>query len=59
MHSAYTAYTEAERKLAQQEAQKYYLKSFINIKSKDMKYQGIKDECLKQIEDLNKILQKW
>ena len=43
MHSAYGQYSDAERKLAEQEAQKYYLKNYINVKSKDMKYQGIKD----------------
>lgn len=58
MHSAYGQYNDAERKLGQQEAEKYYLKSYINIKSKDMKYQGIKDECLKFVEDLNRGLQK-
>ena len=58
MHSAFGQYSEVERKLSQQEAQKYYLKSYIGIKSKDMKYQAIKDECVKHLEDLNKSLQR-
>lgn len=38
MHEGYGSYTELERKLVQMEAQRYYLKSYINVKSKDMRY---------------------
>lgn len=58
MHESYGAYTELERKLAQMEAQRYYLKSYINVKSKDMRYEDIRAECLKCCDDLNRMLQK-
>lgn len=34
------------------------MKSYINIKSKDMKYEDIRAECLQSCEELNKKLQK-
>lgn len=58
MHEGYGPYTELERRLAQLEAQRYYMRSYINIKSKDMKYEEIRAECLKGCDDLNKKLQK-
>jgi|JI6StandDraft_1071083.scaffolds.fasta_scaffold88779_3 hypothetical protein len=58
MHEGYGSYTEQERKLAQMEAQRYYMKSYINVKSKDMRYEDIRTECLKCCDELNKMLQK-
>jgi hypothetical protein len=42
MQEGYGAYTEVEKKLAQLEAQRYYLKSYINVKSKDMRYEDLR-----------------
>ena len=58
MHDAYGSYNGAEKKLQQMESQKYYLKHYINTKSKDITYEDIKNECMSYAEELNKLLLK-
>lgn len=58
MQDTYGAYTGAESKLRQSESQVYYLKHYINTKSKDTNFEDIKNECMAVVDELNKILIK-
>lgn len=46
MHDNYAAYNSSERKLHQVESQLYYLKHYINTKSKDINFEDVKNECM-------------
>lgn len=59
MQDSYGAYTGAERKLQQSESQVFYLKHYINTKSKDTNFEDIKNECMSVADQLNKMLLKW
>lgn len=43
MHDQFSIYNANERKLAELESKRYYLKHFINTKSKDINYEDIKN----------------
>ena len=58
MQDAYASYTAAERSLQKCESQLYYLKHYINTKSKDTNFEDIKNECMSVAEELNKKLVK-
>ena len=58
MHDAYNGYNGAEKKLQQIESQKYYLKHYINTKSKDTNFEDIKNECMAVADELNRMLTK-
>jgi len=46
MHDQYSLYNANERKLGELESKRYYLKHYINTKSKDINYEDIKNECM-------------
>ncbi len=46
VHDQYPSYSAAEKKLQQSENEVYYLKHFINTKSKDINYDDLKSDCL-------------
>ena len=56
MQDQYAAYNSSERKLHQVESQLYYLRHYINTKSKDINFEDVKNECMAVAEELNKIL---
>ena len=56
MHDQFSSYNASERKLADMEGKKYYLKHYINTKSKDINYEDIKNECMSYADELNKTL---
>jgi intraflagellar transport protein 74 len=58
VHDQFSSYSAAEKKLQQSENEVYYLKHFINTKSKDINYEDVKNECLAVGAQLNKILNK-
>ena len=58
MQENYGAYTGSERKLQQSESQIYYLKHYINTKSKDTNFEDIKNECMAVADELNRMLTK-
>lgn len=58
MHEQFSIYNANERKLAELESKRYYLKHYINTKSKDINYEDIKNECMSYSEELNKKLVK-
>lgn len=58
MQDNYSQYNGSERKLQQTESQLYYLKHYINTKSKDINFEDIKNECMAAAEELNKLLIK-
>jgi intraflagellar transport protein 74 len=58
VHDQYASYSAAEKKLQQSENEVYYLKHFINTKSKDINYEELKNECLGVAAQLNKTLVK-
>ena len=58
MHDQFALYNANERKLAELEGKKYYLKHYINTKSKDINYEDIKNECMGYAEELNRKLVK-
>ena len=58
MHDQYATYSTNERKLSDLEGKKYYLKHYINTKSKDINYEDIKNECMSYTDELNKLLVK-
>lgn len=43
MHDAYTSYSNTERNLHKCEDQLYYLKHYINTKSKDINFEDVKN----------------
>lgn len=43
MHDQFAAYSVNERKLAELEGKRYYLRHYINTKSKDINYEDIKN----------------
>ena len=47
-----------ETRLAELESKRYYLKQYINTKSKDINYEDIKNECMSYAEEINKKLVK-
>lgn len=59
VHDQFASYSAAEKKLQQSENEVYYLKHFINTKSKDINYEDAKNECLAVGAQLNKLLNKW
>ena len=59
MHDQFSVYNANERKLAELEGKRYYLKHYINTKSKDINYEDIKNECMSYADELNKTLVKW
>ncbi len=59
MHDQYSLYNANERKLAELESKRYYLRQYINTKSKDINYEDIKNECMSYADELNKKLVKW
>lgn len=58
LHETYPSYSEAEKKFSNSENQVNNLKNFIITKTKDMNYEGIKEECKKLVEDINKSILK-
>ncbi len=58
MHEQFSIYNANERKLGELESKRYYLKHYINTKSKDINYEDIKNECMSYSEELNKKLVK-
>lgn len=58
MHDQFSVYNANERKLAELEGKRYYLKHYINTKSKDINYEDIKNECMSYADELNKTLVK-
>ncbi len=46
MHDTFTAYNTTERNLQKCESQLYYLKHYINTKSKDTNFEDVKNECM-------------
>ena len=56
MQDNYGNYTGVERKLQQNESQLYYLRHYINTKSKDINFEDSKNECMSVAEELNKAL---
>jgi hypothetical protein len=58
VHDQFASYSSAEKRLQQSENEIYYLKHFINTKSKDISYEDIKSECIGMIQQLNKDLVK-
>lgn len=58
MHDQFSAYNANERKLAELEGKRYYLRHYINTKSKDINYEDIKNECMSYADELNKALVK-
>jgi intraflagellar transport protein 74 len=58
MHEHFSVYNANERKLAELESKRYYLKQYINTKSKDINYEDIKNECMSYAEEINKKLVK-
>lgn len=58
VHDQFASYSAAEKKLQQSENEVYYLKHFINTKSKDINYEDLKNECLSVASQLNKTLVK-
>lgn len=58
MHDQYSVYNANERKLSELEGKRYYLKYYINTKSKDINYEDIKNECMSYADELNKVLAK-
>lgn len=56
MQDNFGTYTGYERKLQQAESQLYYLRHYINTKSKDINFEDIKNECMSVAEELNKSL---
>jgi intraflagellar transport protein 74 len=58
MHDQYSLYNANERKLAELESKRYYLRQYINTKSKDINYEDIKNECMSYADELNKKLVK-
>lgn len=59
MHDQFAVYSASERKLAEMESKRYYLKHYINTKSKDINYEDIKNECMSYADELNKQILKW
>jgi intraflagellar transport protein 74 len=58
MHDQFATYSASERKLSELEGKRYYLKHYINTKSKDINYEDIKNECMSYADELNKTLVK-
>jgi hypothetical protein len=58
MHDQFSIYNANERKLAELESKRYYLKQYINTKSKDINYEDAKNECMCYAEEFNKKLLK-
>jgi hypothetical protein len=58
VHDQFASYSASEKKIQQSENEVYYLKHFINTKSKDINYEDAKNECLAVGAQLNKILNK-
>ncbi len=58
MHEIFSSYTEAEKKLSQNQNQLYNLRNFIITKKRDMNYEAIKDECKDLLEEINKLVVK-
>lgn len=58
MNDQYATYSASERKLQEVESNRYYMKHYINTKSKDINYEDIKNECMAFSEELNKKLLK-
>lgn len=58
MQDSYTSYTASERNLQKCESQLFYLKHYINTKSKDINFEDAKNECMLVADDLNKALIK-
>lgn len=56
MQDNYGNYTGNERKLQQTESQLYYLRHYINTKSKDINFEDVKNECMSVAEEYNKTL---
>ena len=59
MQDNYGNYTGNERKLQQTESQLYYLRHYINTKSKDINFEDVKNECMSVAEEYNKTLLNW
>ena len=55
MHESYNLYNDAEKKMIQAENQVYNLKNFIIIKSREMNYEQLRDECRTLVDELNKL----
>lgn len=58
MHDQFSVYNANERKLSELESKRYYLRHYINTKSKDINYEDIKNECMSYADELNKKLIK-
>ena len=56
MHDQFSVYSANERKLGELEGKCYYLRHYINTKSKDVNYEDIKNECMSYADELNKTL---